>query len=83
MIYEPLSDRLWHASKGNGAFLNDRSIAVSQTAELCKSHLSTGFAYKRGPSFDASIVQFAKILNILFFKPNCNRGYYSEACLFG
>ena len=45
MIYEPNQDEMFYASKGNGAFLNDKSIQVSPAETLSTSLLATGFPY--------------------------------------
>lgn len=45
LIYEPNRDELFYASKGNGAFLNGKSIRVSVAKSLSTSLLATGFPY--------------------------------------
>ena len=45
VVYDPMRDELFAAERGNGATLNNRSIRVSQTAELMQGLLSTGFPY--------------------------------------
>jgi len=45
VIYIPILDELFIAEKGNGAFYNDKRIFVSNTVELEKSVLATGFSY--------------------------------------
>ena len=45
MIYEPNRDEMFYASKGNGAFLNDKPIQVSAAQTLASSLLATGFPY--------------------------------------
>jgi myo-inositol-1(or 4)-monophosphatase len=45
MIFEPNQDEMFYASKGNGAFLNDKSIQVSPAETLATSLLATGFPY--------------------------------------
>ena len=45
VVYDPLRDELFTAEKGNGAYLNGNRIRVSETDELIRSLLSTGFAY--------------------------------------
>ena len=44
-VYCPLSDELFVAGLGQGAFLNDRRIHVSDTRALGDSMLATGFPY--------------------------------------
>ena len=45
VVYDPMRDELFAAERGAGAALNQRPIHVSQTAELSRSLLSTGFPY--------------------------------------
>jgi myo-inositol-1(or 4)-monophosphatase len=44
-VYNPATDELFTAEKGQGAFLNGKSIAVTDTPELKASFLSTRFPY--------------------------------------
>lgn len=45
VVYDPLRDELFHAVRGQGAFLNDRPIRVSAAESLEQSLLVTGFPY--------------------------------------
>ncbi len=45
VVYNPVLDEMFVAEKGQGAYLNDRSIHVSATAELSRALLATGFPY--------------------------------------
>ena len=45
VVYDPMRDELFAAERGAGATLNRRPIHVSETAELSRSLLSTGFPY--------------------------------------
>jgi myo-inositol-1(or 4)-monophosphatase len=45
VIYDPVSQELFAASRGNGATLNDRKIRVSTHKGLENALLSTGFPY--------------------------------------
>jgi myo-inositol-1(or 4)-monophosphatase len=48
VIYDPTRDELFAAEQGCGAFLNDRRIRVSQTANLAECLVATGFpSHKR------------------------------------
>jgi len=44
-VYNPATDELFTAAKGQGAFLNGEPIRVSTTAELNQSFLATRFPY--------------------------------------
>jgi myo-inositol-1(or 4)-monophosphatase len=45
VIYHPMLDEIFVTERGQGAFLNGRKIAVSDTPTLAKSLLATGFPY--------------------------------------
>ena len=45
IVYDPMLDEMFVAEKGKGAFLNEREIHVSNTREVIKSLLATGFPY--------------------------------------
>ena len=45
VIYDPMLDEMFVAEKGKGAFLNQREIHVSNTCEMIKGLLATGFPY--------------------------------------
>ncbi len=47
VVYDPVHDELFAAARGLGATLNGQPILVSETAELSRSLLSTGFPYQR------------------------------------
>ncbi|NJN79016.1 MAG: inositol monophosphatase, partial [Anaerolineales bacterium] len=44
-VYDPLRDEMFSAERNKGAFLNGKKIQVSETKELGKSLLVTGFPY--------------------------------------
>ena len=43
VIYNFNTDEIFHASSGNGAFLNDKEIRVSDISDVSKASLFTGF----------------------------------------
>jgi len=45
VVYNPLTDEMFAAEKGLGATLNGQPIHVSETAQLGKSFLASGFPY--------------------------------------
>ncbi len=45
VVYNPISDEMFAAELGRGAWLNDQSIRVSEVARLKQSLLCTGFPY--------------------------------------
>jgi len=46
IVYNPVTDEMFWAEKGRGAFLNDQPIQVSETKEMQNSLLATGFPFK-------------------------------------
>ena len=46
VIYDPVRNDLFTATRGSGAFLNNRRIRVTQRAKLQEALLSTGFPFK-------------------------------------
>ena len=45
VIYDPMRDDMFVAARGEGAFLNEKKIAVSSVKDLSRSLLATGFPY--------------------------------------
>ncbi|MBC5774616.1 inositol monophosphatase [Pontibacter sp. KCTC 32443] len=45
VIYAPMMDECFYATKGNGAYLNDKQIKVSDAEGLKDSLIATGFPY--------------------------------------
>jgi myo-inositol-1(or 4)-monophosphatase len=52
VVYDPTRNDLFTATKGRGAFLNDRRLRVSKRTELKQSLISTGFPYRQGDDFN-------------------------------
>jgi myo-inositol-1(or 4)-monophosphatase len=64
VVYDPFHDDLFRAAKGLGATRNRRSIQVSQTAELSRSLLVTGFAYDRWETLDNNYAEFCHLTHL-------------------
>ena len=52
VIYDPVRNDLFTASRGRGAFLNDRRIRVSKRAHLRDCLVGTGFPFRDGSYLD-------------------------------
>jgi len=63
-VYNPFSDELFRAAKGLGATCNRRPIKVSDTEELSKSLLITGFAYDRRETTDNNYAEFCHLTHL-------------------
>jgi myo-inositol-1(or 4)-monophosphatase len=55
VIYDPLRQELFTASRGDGAYLNDRRIRVSKRKELKGALLGTGFPFREGADIELFI----------------------------
>ena len=64
VVYNPFRDELCRAAKGLGATCNRRPIKVSQTKELNKSLLVTGFAYDRRETKDNNYAEFCYLTHL-------------------
>jgi myo-inositol-1(or 4)-monophosphatase len=53
VIYDPLRNELFTASRGGGAFLNERRIRVSRVKSMDDALLGTGFPFRRREHIDA------------------------------
>jgi myo-inositol-1(or 4)-monophosphatase len=64
VIYNPFRDELFRAARGLGATRNRRPIRVSQTSDLSKSLLVTGFAYDRRETSDNNYAEFCHLTHL-------------------
>ena len=58
VIYDPVRNELFTASRGRGAFLNDRRMRVSKRSKLEGSLLGTGFPFKEFSLIDNYLAMF-------------------------
>lgn len=61
-VYAPELGQLFHAERGNGAFLNGERIAVSSRNRLEEAVLSTGFACLRSGWEDNNLTYFNRLV---------------------
>lgn len=61
VIYDPTKNELFTASKGAGAFLNDKRIRVSKRTKLAESLIGTGFPYRMFDHADAYMAIFREL----------------------
>ena len=62
VVYNPMLDEMITAIKGKGAYMNGKSIHVSDTGTLRKSLLATGFPYDVRTSEENNIKYFNEFL---------------------
>ena len=51
VVYDPARNDLFYASRGRGAFLNDRRLRVSKRTRLAECLVGTGFPFRKGDNF--------------------------------
>ena len=61
VVYNPFMDEMFHAIKGEGAYLNDQPIRVSGQAEMRKALIATGFPYQKD-DLDPLIARVGEVL---------------------
>ncbi len=61
VVYDPIRNELFTASRGSGAFLNDRRIRVSRRNRLADALLGTGFPYRKFDHVDAYLATFKEL----------------------
>jgi myo-inositol-1(or 4)-monophosphatase len=64
VVFDPIRQELFRAAKGLGATCNRRPMRVSQTQDLSKSLLVTGFAYDRHQTTDTNYAEFAHLTHL-------------------
>ena len=62
VVYDPLRDELFTASKGRGAFLNDRRIRVSKCQKVEDALIGTGFPYRELGRLDLYMRQLRSMM---------------------
>ena len=62
VVFDPVRNELFTASRGRGAFLNDRRIRVSRRAKLGEALLGTGFPYRVWDHVDAYLGMFKSLM---------------------
>src|SRR5216110_3816268 len=62
VVYDPVKNELFTASRGRGAFLNDRRIRVSKCTRLKESLVGTGFPFKELSRLDLYTGQLRNLI---------------------
>jgi myo-inositol-1(or 4)-monophosphatase len=62
VVYDPTRNDLFLASKGRGAFLNDRRLRVSKRTRLAESLIGTGFPFRKGDNFKRYVEMFEQVM---------------------
>ena len=61
VVYDPGRNELFTASKGSGAFLNEKRIRVSKRAKLDEALIGTGFPYRSFEHIDTYLAIFKEM----------------------
>jgi myo-inositol-1(or 4)-monophosphatase len=62
VIYDPTRNDLFTATKGRGAYMNDRRMRVSKRIELKQCLISTGFPFRPGDNFNAYLHMMSDVM---------------------
>jgi len=62
VVYDPTRNDLFFASKGRGAFVNDRRLRVSKRIRLAECLIGTGFPFRKGDNFKRYLQMFESVM---------------------
>ncbi len=62
VIYDPLRDELFTASKGDGAFVNDRRLRVGKRESCRNALIATGFPYRQRQHLEPQLAMTKALL---------------------
>ena len=62
VIYDPSRNDLFTATKGRGAYMNDRRMRVSKRIDLRQCLISTGFPFRPGDNFNHYLRMMAEVM---------------------
>ena len=62
VVYDPTRNDLFFASKGRGAFLNDRRLRVSRRLRIADCLIGTGFPFRKGDNFKRYVKMFEEVM---------------------
>jgi myo-inositol-1(or 4)-monophosphatase len=62
VVYDPVKNELFTASKGRGAFLNERRIRVSKALKLDGALIGTGFPFRELDRLERYMTQLRKMM---------------------
>ncbi len=62
VVYDPSRNDLFYASKGKGAYLNDRRLRVSKRIRINEALIGTGFPFRKGDNFQRYMKMFEAVM---------------------
>ena len=63
VVYDPTRNDLFYASRGRGAFLNDKRLRVSKRTRLADCLIGTGFPFRKGDNLQRYIKMFETVMS--------------------
>jgi myo-inositol-1(or 4)-monophosphatase len=62
VVYDPTRNDLFFASRGRGAYLNDRRLRVSRRTRMAEALIGTGFPFRKGDNFKRYVKMFEEVM---------------------
>jgi len=62
VVYDPTRNDLYYASKGRGAFCNDKRLRVSKRNRMAECLIGTGFPFRKGDNFQRYLKMFEVVM---------------------
>lgn len=62
VVYDPSRNDLFYATKGRGAFMNDRRLRVSKRNRMSEALIGTGFPFRRGDNAKRYLKMFEEVM---------------------
>ena len=62
VVYDPARNDLFVASRGRGAYLNERRLRVSKRTRLAECLIGTGFPFRQGDNFKRYMRMFEELM---------------------
>lgn len=62
VVFSPITDELFYAEKGFGAYCNDRRLRVSGREDLTEALVGTGLPFKGKPGRDVALAETGRVL---------------------
>ncbi len=62
VVYDPGRNDLFYASRGKGAYLNDKRLRVSKRTRMLEALIGTGFPFRKGDNFQRYMKMFEEVM---------------------
>jgi myo-inositol-1(or 4)-monophosphatase len=62
VVYDPTRNDLFYATRGRGAYLNDKRLRVSRRIRMAECLIGTGFPFRRGDDFAAYMKMLESVM---------------------